>query len=104
VSTYTLAHEHSFFVELNESTYEGFTESGIKLQRKDFSVSPTWKNTARVITTHPSCTDVKMNDLVVFKKHSTKRLGAIEGELLVLFERQVLGVIRKGNGDVWFQR
>jgi co-chaperonin GroES (HSP10) len=102
MSTYTLAHPRSMFVELNDSTYEGITESGIQLQRKDFTVNKTWKNTARVILAHPSCKDVKMNDLVVFRKHSTKRLGAVEGEMLVLFEHQILGIIRKADGKVFF--
>lgn len=102
MNTYTLLHPRSFFVELNESTYEGVTESGIQLQRKDFTIGHTWKNTARVLALGPDCRNVKSGDLVVFRKHSTKRLGAIEGELLVLLEHQILGIIRKANGDVWF--
>jgi hypothetical protein len=99
---YTLSHPRSMFIELCEATYEGFTESGIQILKKDFVVNPSWKNTARVIMAHPECRDVKINDLVCFKKHTQKRLGACEGDLLVLLEHQVLGIIRKGNGDVWF--
>jgi co-chaperonin GroES (HSP10) len=90
------------FVELNTSTYEGFTDSGIQILKKDFVVSPTWRNTARVIMAHPECRYVKINDMVCFKKHTQKRLGAEQGDLLVLLEHQILGIIRKGNGDVWF--
>jgi hypothetical protein len=99
---YTLSHPRSMFIELNESTYEGFTESGIQILKKDFIVNPTWKNTARVIMIHPTCRDVKMNDLVVFKKHTAKRLGAVDGELLILLEHQILGIIRKSNGKEFF--
>ena len=100
---YTLAHERSMFVELHDASYDGFTESGIELHRRDFVVNKTWKNLARVLSLHPSCKDVKVNDLVVFRKHMTKRLGAVEGELLVLLERHVLGIVRKVNGNVWFE-
>ena len=99
---YTLAHECSMFVELHDASYDGVTESGIAIKRRDFVVGKTWRNLARVLSLHPTCKDVKVNDLVVFRKHMTKRLGAIEGELLVLLERHVLGIIRKENGDVWF--
>lgn len=99
---YTLAHPRSMFIELNESTYDGFTESGIQILKKDFVVCGTWKNTGRVLACHPSCRDVRMNDLVIFRKHAPKRLGAVEGEMLVLFEYQILGIIRKSDGKVFF--
>ena len=91
------------FVEMHDASYSGVTESGIEIHRRDFVVNKTWSNLARVLSAHPSCRDVKVNDLVCFRKHSTKRLGAVEGELLVLLERHVLGIVRKENGDVWFQ-
>lgn len=99
---YTLSHPRSLFIELCEATYEGFTESGIQILKKDFIINSTWKNTARVIMAHPECRDVKINDMVIFKKHTQKRLGSVQGDLLVLLEHQVLGIIRKVDGSVWF--
>jgi hypothetical protein len=100
--SYNLIHPRSMFIELSDASYDGFTESGIELHRRDFTLSGTWKNIARVIMAHETCRDVKMNDLIVFRKHAPKRLGALQGELLHLFEYQVLGVVRKGDGSVWF--
>lgn len=103
MTTYALIHPRTFFVELNESTYEGFTASGIQILKKDFILTGTWKNTGRVICTN-ECRDVKMNDLVIFRKHSHKNLGASDGVLRVLSEQQVLGVVRRKDGSAWFSQ
>lgn len=101
---YELLHERSFFVEPNDATFEGFTESGIYIQKKDFVLLPTWKNMGRVLQAHPSCRDVRVNDFVIYRKHAPKELNCEAGDFFVLFERQVLGILKLGNGDPWFSK
>ena len=100
---YELFHERSFFIAPNDATFEGFTESGIYVSRKDFVLLPTWKNMAQVLQVHPSCRDVRAGDAVIYKKHDTRELNGVEGDFFVLFEQQVLGILKRSNGDVWFK-
>jgi hypothetical protein len=90
------------FIEPNDSMFVGFTESGIFIERRDFKILPSWKNGGRVLQAHPSCRDVRVNDFVIYRKHAPKELNGVEGMFWALMEQQVLGVLRRGNGDVWF--
>lgn len=100
--TYSLTHERSFFVEPDQSNYNGFTESGIFIERKDFKLLPSWKTLARVLQVHPTCRDVRVNDLIVHRRHAPLKIHGVEGAFHVMFESQVLGIVRRADGSSWF--
>ena len=43
---YELLQDKSLFIEPTLAGFEGYTESGIYLQRKDFKLNPSWRNSA----------------------------------------------------------
>jgi hypothetical protein len=95
---YVLSQDKSLFIAPTLAGFEGYTESGIYLQRKDFMLNPSWRNSARVTQIHPTCTAAKVGDFVLYRKHAPLEIG----DYFVLFESQILCFLRKADGGVWY--
>lgn len=77
---------------------EGLTASGIKIQHHE-KLHVIY---GRVTQVHPSCRIVRSGDWVLYLPNRTVRVPTRTGNLYVLDETQVLGVVEPGDGLPWF--
>jgi D-serine deaminase-like pyridoxal phosphate-dependent protein len=77
---------------------EGVTDSGISIAHHE-KLHVIY---GRVTATHSTCRNARVGDWAVFLPNRPTRVPTARGNIYVLDERQILGIVEPGDGAPWF--
>jgi co-chaperonin GroES (HSP10) len=97
MAQFELLQEHSFLMEENEN--QGHTAGGIHVQLGRLQ----YRNYGVVYQTHPTCKHVLPGDFIVYKKYAPQLLTHTQGKSWVMYESQVLAILREDDGQTWYE-